>query len=86
VYSGKLILATIYFRRVEIDDNSYAAAPTQGSKDVTPPAPAAHNHGVNKGGWGRGGDAAAAGDTGDKQLGSCAAGKMKYAAYVYSGN
>jgi hypothetical protein len=46
VYSGKLILAAMYLRRVGIDGRSYAAAPTQVSKVVTPPAPAAQNLGV----------------------------------------
>jgi hypothetical protein len=36
VYSGKLILAAIYLRRVGIDGRSYAAAPTQVSTVVTP--------------------------------------------------
>jgi hypothetical protein len=69
VYSGKLILAAMYLRRVGIESRS---KPTQVSAVVTPPAPAAQDQGVNKG---RGGweDAAAAGD---KQLGSFAAGKM----------
>jgi len=50
VYSGKLILAAMCLRRVEIDGRSYAAEPTQASTVVTPPAPAAHNLGVKKGG------------------------------------
>jgi hypothetical protein len=41
VNSGKLILATIYFRRVRIDGRSHAAAPTQVSTVATAPAPAA---------------------------------------------
>jgi hypothetical protein len=50
VYSGKLILAAIYLRRIEIEFRSYAAAPTQVSKAVTPPAPAEKNLGVGCGG------------------------------------
>jgi hypothetical protein len=74
VYSGKSIPAAMYLRRVVIDGRSYAAAPTQAPKVVTPPAPAAKNLGVKM----RGGrDATAAGD---KQLGSCVAGNMKYSA------
>jgi len=42
VYSGKLILAAMYFRRVEINGRSYAAAPTKASTVVTPHAPAAN--------------------------------------------
>jgi hypothetical protein len=41
VNSSKLILAVMYLRRVEIDGRSYAAASTQVSTVVTPPAPAA---------------------------------------------
>ena len=62
-------------RRVGIDGRSCAAARTPVSTVVTPPAPAAQNLGVKKGGGF--GDAAAAGD---KQIGSCEAVKMKYAA------
>jgi hypothetical protein len=39
VYSGKWILAAIYPRRTGIKSRSYAAAPTQVSKVVTPPGP-----------------------------------------------
>jgi hypothetical protein len=47
VYSGKLILAAMFLWRVGIDGRSYAAAPTQGSTVVTPPAPAvAHYLGI----------------------------------------
>jgi hypothetical protein len=81
VYSAKFIFAAMYLRRVGIESRSYAAAPTQVSTVVTPPAPAAQNLGVKKG-WGGCGDAAAAGD---KQLGRCAAGKMKYMALWVSG-
>jgi hypothetical protein len=72
--SGKLIFAAMYLWRVSIESRCYAAAPTQVSTLVSPPAPAAHNLGVKKGGGC--GDAAAASD---KQLGGCAAEKMKYA-------
>jgi hypothetical protein len=41
-----LILAAMRLRRVEIDGRNYAAAPTQVSTVVTPPAPAAKNLGV----------------------------------------
>jgi hypothetical protein len=37
VYIGKLAIAAIFLRRVEIDGCSYAAAPTQVTKIVTPP-------------------------------------------------
>jgi hypothetical protein len=37
-------------RRVGIESRSYAAAPTEVSKVFTPPAPAAKNLGVTKGG------------------------------------
>ena len=40
VYGGKLNLAAMYLRRVEIDGRSYAAASTQVSAVVTPPAAA----------------------------------------------
>jgi hypothetical protein len=43
VYSGKLILAAMYLRKIEIDGRSYMAAPTQVSTVLTPPAPAAQN-------------------------------------------
>jgi hypothetical protein len=66
VYIGKLVLAAMCLRRVEIENRSYAAAPTQVSTVATPPAPAAHSLGVKKGGGGCE-DAAAAGD---KQLSS----------------
>jgi hypothetical protein len=39
VCSGKLILAAMFFWRVGIDGRSYAAAPTDVSKVVTPSAP-----------------------------------------------
>jgi hypothetical protein len=48
VYSGKLILAATYLRRVRIDGGSYAAASTQVSTVVTPPASAAQHLGVKK--------------------------------------
>jgi hypothetical protein len=72
----------MYLRKVQIHGVSYAAAPTQVSTVFTPHAPEARNSGVKKGGVGGVGevvfgDAAAAGE---KQLESCAAGKMKYAA------
>jgi len=41
VYSAKVILAAMCLRRVGINGRSYAAAPTQTSKVVTPPAPPA---------------------------------------------
>jgi hypothetical protein len=50
VYSGKLILAAIYLRKVGIKCRSYAAAPTKVSTVVTPPTPAAQNLGVKKAG------------------------------------
>jgi hypothetical protein len=71
----------MYLRRVGIDVSSYAAAPTQASTGATPPAPAAKSRREKRRGEG-GGDAAAAGY---KQLGSCAAGKMKIRLYVYRG-
>jgi hypothetical protein len=40
VYSEKLIFVAMYLRRVRTDGRSYAAAPTQVSKVVMPPAPA----------------------------------------------
>jgi hypothetical protein len=46
VFSGKLILAVMYFRRAGIDGRSYAAAPTQVSQVFTPPASAAKVPGV----------------------------------------
>jgi hypothetical protein len=46
VYNCKLSLTAISLRRVEIDCRSHAAAPTQVSTVVTPPAPAARNLGV----------------------------------------
>jgi hypothetical protein len=46
VYSGKFILAAMYFRRVGIDERIYAAAPTQVSTVATPPAPAGKKLGV----------------------------------------
>ena len=47
MYSGgKLILAATCHRRDEIDDRSYAAAPTQVSTVVTLPEPAVLNLGV----------------------------------------
>ena len=46
VYSGKLILAAMHLWRVGIDGRSYAAAPTQVSRVVTPHALAAENLGV----------------------------------------
>jgi hypothetical protein len=64
----------MYLRRVGINGSSYAAAPTRVSTAATPPAPAAKNLGVKKAGVGGGTTAAS-----DKQLESCAAGKMKYA-------
>jgi hypothetical protein len=50
LYSGKLIFAAMYLWRVSIESRCYAAAPTQVSTLVSPPAPAAHNLGVKKGG------------------------------------
>jgi hypothetical protein len=41
VNSGKLILAAMYLRRVRVVGRSFAAAPTNISKSVTPPAHAA---------------------------------------------
>jgi hypothetical protein len=73
--SGNLILAAMYLRRVGIDGGSYAAVPTQNSKVVTPPAPTAKMRREKK--VGGCGDAA---EAGDKQLDSCAARKVKYAA------
>jgi hypothetical protein len=78
VYSFKLILAVMYLRRAGIESRSYAAAPTQVSTVASPPAPAAKISAGKKAGEGFG-DAAAASD---KQLGSCAAEKMKYAALI----
>jgi hypothetical protein len=46
MYSGKLIFAAMYFRRVGIDGRSYAAAPTKVSTVVSPLAPTAKNLGV----------------------------------------
>jgi hypothetical protein len=46
VRSNKLIRAAIYLRRVGIVGRGYAAAPTQSSATVTPPAPAAQIVGV----------------------------------------
>jgi hypothetical protein len=43
VLSGKLILAETCLRQVRIDSSGYAAAPTQVSSGVTPPALAAQN-------------------------------------------
>jgi hypothetical protein len=78
LYSGKFILAAMYLRRVGINGSSYAATPTQVSPVVAPPVPAAQISACKKaggeGGRGGGKDAAAAGD---KQLGSCAAVKVK---------
>ena len=59
-----------------IESRSYAAAPMQLSTVVTPPALAKQNLSVKKSEGGCG-DAA---EAGDKQLGSCLAGKMKYTA------
>jgi hypothetical protein len=42
VYNGKVILAAIYLRKLGIDGRSYAAAPTQVSTVITPPALAAN--------------------------------------------
>jgi hypothetical protein len=67
----------MYLRRVGTGSRSCAAAPTQVSTVITPPAFAAQNPGVKTGAGGGKRDAAIAGD---KQLGSCAAGKIKYAA------
>ena len=50
--SGKLVLAVTCLRRVGIKSSSCAAAPTQVSTVVTPPAPAAQNLGVKKSGGG----------------------------------
>jgi hypothetical protein len=47
MYSGKLILAAMYLRRVGIDGRSYAAAPTQVSTVVKLPAPAAQKLGLD---------------------------------------
>jgi hypothetical protein len=46
VCSGKLILAAMRIRRVEVDGRSYAAAPTHVSTYVTLPEPAAKNLGI----------------------------------------
>jgi hypothetical protein len=43
VYSGKLILAAMYLRRVEIDGSSDAAAATLVLTNFTPPAAAEKN-------------------------------------------
>jgi hypothetical protein len=48
--SGELALAAMCLRRVGIGSRSYAAVLTQFSTVVTPPAPAAQNIGVKKGG------------------------------------
>jgi hypothetical protein len=47
VHSGEFTLAAMYLWRVGIDGVSYAAAPTQVLRVVTPSAPAAQNLGVS---------------------------------------
>jgi hypothetical protein len=46
LYSGKLTLAALYLRRVQVVGRTFAAALTHVSTVVTPPAPAAQNLGV----------------------------------------